>query len=105
MVRAAVVVRVTDRFKVGQCASCFLESPRNSPSAKLGRCHALASVVGVCEVMASANGQLPDWLGRLLCFLGLHDFRLVESIGGFGVGGQVEKVECRRCGHVTTRHG
>jgi hypothetical protein len=29
----------------------------------------------------------------------------VESIGGFGVGGQVEKVECRRCGHVTTRRG
>ncbi len=51
------------------------------------------------------NGQMPGWLGRLLCIMGVHDFRLVESIGGFGVGGQVEKVECRRCGYVTTRHG
>jgi hypothetical protein len=42
--------------------------------------------------MANENGQLPDWLGRLLCLLGFHDFRLVESIGGFGVGGQVEKL-------------
>ena len=43
------------------------------------------------------------WAGRLLCFLGVHDFRLVESIGGFGLAGSVEKVECRRCGFVTTR--
>jgi hypothetical protein len=37
--------------------------------------------------------------------VGVHDFRLIESIGGFGAGGQVEKVECRRCGYVTTRQG
>ncbi len=48
---------------------------------------------------------MPGWLGRLLCFGGFHDFRLIESISGFGAGGQVEKVECRRCGYVTTRHG
>ena len=51
------------------------------------------------------NGQMPGWLGRLLCLVGVHDFRLIESIGGFGAGGQVEKVECRRCGYVTTRQG
>jgi hypothetical protein len=55
--------------------------------------------------MASANRLLPPWLGRLLCLMGFHDFHLVESIGSFGAAGQVEKVECRRCGHVTTRHG
>ena len=48
---------------------------------------------------------MPGWLGRLLCLVGVHDFRLIESIGGFGAGGQVEKVECRRCGYVTTRQG
>lgn len=51
------------------------------------------------------NNRLPRWLGRLLCLVGVHDFRLVESIGGFGAGGQVEKVECRRCGYAATRHG
>ncbi len=55
--------------------------------------------------MASENGPLPGWLGRLLCLLAFHDFHLVESIGGFGVGGQVDKVECRRCDRVTTRRG
>ncbi len=82
---------------------CFL----SSHSAFRHTRQALRSGVpfGVCEVMSSEDGQLPDWLGRLLCLLGFHDFRLVESIGGFGAGGQVEKVECRRCGHVTTRQG
>ncbi len=56
-------------------------------------------------MMARVNDQLPGWLGRLLCLLGFHDFHLVESVVGFGVGRQVDKVECRRCGHVTTRRG
>lgn len=41
--------------------------------------------------------------GRLLCLLGLHDFQVVEVTFGFGAGGNVAKVECRRCGHVTLR--
>ena len=40
---------------------------------------------------------------RLLCLLGLHDFRVVEVTVSFGLSGAVEKVECRRCGHFTTR--
>jgi hypothetical protein len=44
-------------------------------------------------------------LARLLCLIGVHDFRIVEVIVGFGPSGTVEKVECRRCGLVTTRHG
>jgi hypothetical protein len=40
---------------------------------------------------------------RLLCLLGFHDFRIVEAAMGFGPSGAVEKVECRRCGHFTTR--
>lgn len=55
--------------------------------------------------MAENRDSLLIWIGRLLCALGFHDYHLVEVIGGFGEGGQVEKVECRRCGTVTTRAG
>ena len=40
---------------------------------------------------------------RLACFLGFHDFRVVEVTVGFGASGAVEKVECRRCGSSTAR--
>lgn len=40
---------------------------------------------------------------RLLCLLGFHDFVLVSRTFGFGPSGDVEKVECRRCGYVTAR--
>ncbi len=56
--------------------------------------------------MANENGKgMPDWIGRLLCLIGIHDFRTIEMIGGFGSGGAVQKVECRRCGLVATRSG
>jgi hypothetical protein len=44
-----------------------------------------------------------DLFRRLLCFLGFHDFRVVEVTMSFGPSGAEEKVECRRCGHFTTR--
>ncbi len=44
-----------------------------------------------------------DVFRRLLCFLGFHDFRVVEVTMGFGFSAAVEKVECRRCGHLTAR--
>lgn len=50
--------------------------------------------------------RVPDLLqrlSRLLCFVGIHDFRILEVKFGFGVGSRIEKVECRRCGLVTTR--
>ena len=34
----------------------------------------------------------PSWIGRLLCRLGFHDYRLIEVVGAFGAGGQVQKV-------------
>ena len=45
---------------------------------------------------------LPKFIGRLLCFLGFHDFRIVQESFSFG-GGIVEKVECKRCGLIATR--
>lgn len=52
------------------------------------------------------NQRVPDLLqrlSRLLCFVGVHDFRIIEVKFGFGVGSRIEKVECRRCGLITTR--
>ena len=47
--------------------------------------------------------DLFDVIGRLLCWLGFHNFRVVDVTLGFGEAGGVEKVECRRCGLVVTR--
>jgi len=55
--------------------------------------------------VAESHNGMPNWIGRLLCRFGLHDYRLIEVVGAFGAGGQVEKVECRRCGYATTRSG
>ncbi len=55
--------------------------------------------------MAESRDNMPNWIGRLLCWFGFHDYRLIEVVGGFGAGGQVQKVECHRCGYATTRSG
>ena len=41
-------------------------------------------------------------IGRILCWLGFHDFRVVDVTFGFGTNG-VERDECRRCGATRTR--
>ena len=46
--------------------------------------------------------RLPTPLGRLLCWLGFHDYRVVNVTWEFGAGA-VEKDECRRCGVTRTR--
>jgi len=46
--------------------------------------------------------QIPGLLGRLLCWLGFHDFVLISESFSFG-GGAVEVDECRRCGARRTR--
>ncbi|MCZ6488613.1 MAG: hypothetical protein O6703_10600 [Gammaproteobacteria bacterium] len=47
--------------------------------------------------------KLPPLLGRILCWLGFHDYRVVSVTLGFGTGG-VERDECRRCGTTVTRN-
>ena len=42
-------------------------------------------------------------LGQVLCLLGVHDFRVIDVTYSFGQGGGVAKVQCRRCGFVTTK--
>ncbi len=55
--------------------------------------------------MSESRDRLLDRIGRHLCWFGFHDYRLIEVVGAFGGGGQVKKVECRRCGYATTRSG
>lgn len=57
------------------------------------------------RTVAENRDRMLNWIGRLLCRLGIHDYRLIEVVGSFGASGQVEKVECRRCGCTTTRSG
>ena len=50
-----------------------------------------------------ADGPMKNWGWRLLCWLGFHRFRVIDVTFGFGSGARVEKVQCKRCGGVTTR--
>ncbi|NQV82758.1 MAG: hypothetical protein HQ494_02960 [Rhodospirillales bacterium] len=47
--------------------------------------------------------NLPVTLQRLMCWLGFHNFRVLEVTFGFGEAGDVEKVECRLCGLILSR--
>jgi hypothetical protein len=47
--------------------------------------------------------DVSSFVGRLLCGLGFHSFRVIDATLGFGAGGSVEKVECRRCGVIVSR--
>jgi len=49
------------------------------------------------------RNRMPILVGRLLCWIGLHDNRVISVTGSFGAGGSVEKRECRRCQKVTVR--
>ena len=50
--------------------------------------------------MRDKPAKLPTWLGRLLCQVGFHDYRLIEVTGSFGTGGHVQKVEGLGLSHM-----
>jgi len=37
-------------------------------------------------------------ISLLLCWLGIHRYRIISSTFGFGPGGTVESVQCKICG-------
>ena len=47
----------------------------------------------------------PWWepLGRILCGLGFHHFRIIDTKLGFGAAGGTATVQCRRCGKTFAR--
>ena len=51
------------------------------------------------------NGGLRNTVKRILCRIGVHDYRVISITGSFGGGGTVEKRECRRCQKLTVRSG
>ncbi len=53
--------------------------------------------------MSDKYSRLKEFVYGLLCRFGFHDFRVVEVTFGFGAGGSVERLECRRCGLVARR--
>lgn len=59
-------------------------------------------MASLIESRATEMIKLPPLLGRLLCWLGFHDYRVVDVTYEFGTDA-VEKDECRRCGAVRTR--
>ncbi len=41
--------------------------------------------------------------GRLLCWLGFHNFRVIDKTFEFSGGGGIERLECQRCGVIKNR--
>lgn len=62
----------------------------------------LYNVAVLNESEATDMVKLPPLLGRILCWLGFHDYRVVDVTFEFGTDA-VEKDECRRCGFTRTR--
>jgi len=44
-------------------------------------------------------------IGLLLCWLGIHRYRIINSTFGFGPGGTVETVQCKICRIKKIRKG
>ena len=44
-------------------------------------------------------------IGLLLCWLGIHRYRIISSTFGFGSGGAVNRVQCKICGVKKIRKG
>jgi hypothetical protein len=45
---------------------------------------------------------MPQVIGRILCFLGLHDYALIDATFSFGSSGGIRKLRCNRCGKIRT---
>ena len=44
-------------------------------------------------------------IGLLLCWLGIHRYKIINSTFGFGAGGAVNRVQCKICGVRKIRKG
>ena len=53
--------------------------------------------------MAHDIDALLKWLGTLLCRMGIHSYKVIDVTYEIGPAGNVERLECRRCGMTYTR--
>jgi hypothetical protein len=83
---------MTDRHEL-QRPDGIQNSPSDNDTGAMEKPHILDSV------NETSNSQL----GRLLCLLGWHDYKVIDATYGFGPGGNVERVECQRCGRMNSR--
>jgi len=44
-------------------------------------------------------------ISLLLCWLGIHRYRIINSTFGFGPGGAVSRVQCKICGVKKIKKG
>ncbi len=54
------------------------------------------------SVLNESEANMKKLIGKLLCWLGFHDFRVIDVNYEFGTKG-VERDECARCGVIRTR--
>ncbi len=59
--------------------------------------------VGAIGSNGAQVANRPNLLGKVLCWLGIHDFRVINKSFEFRTDEGVELVECRRCGLRLTR--
>ena len=41
----------------------------------------------------------------LLCWLGIHNYKIVDITFGFGAGGTTQRIKCKICGIEKTQSG
>ena len=41
----------------------------------------------------------------LLCWLGIHRYKIIDSTFGFGAGGTIKKIKCKICGIQKIKKG
>ena len=44
-------------------------------------------------------------VGLLLCWIGIHRYKIIDVSFGFGPGGSVKTVQCKICGIKKTKKG
>jgi hypothetical protein len=69
---------------------------------RLGRRIKISHNTGEFDVTLEGMNMPNRLLGKILCWLGFHDFRIISESFSFG-GGGIETVECQRCGLRKTR--
>ncbi len=42
---------------------------------------------------------------KILCFMGIHDYKTLNIEFGFGPTDRVTTLECKRCGYITIKGG